>query len=51
MDTYVRSLVRDAELMTSTQGVAELRHAKVSVAQEKLSLVVGDVAPAPSVGD
>lgn len=51
MDTYVRSLVRDAELTTSTHGVAELRHAEVSAAKEKLSPVIGDVAPAPSVGD
>ena len=51
MDTYVRSLVRDAELTTSTHGVAELRHAEVSAAKEKLSPVLGDVVPAPSVGD
>ena len=51
MDTYVRSLVRDAELTTSTHGVAALRHAEVAAAKEKLSLVIGDVAPVPSAGD
>ena len=51
MDTYVRSLVRDAELTTSTHGVAALRHAEVRAAKDKLPRVIGDVSPLTPAGD
>jgi len=51
MDTYVRSLSRDAELTTSARGVAHLRHAGVSAAKGKVLQEIDGVAPTSSVGD
>ena len=51
MDAYVRSRVREAELTTSTRGVAELRHAEASTWTGMPLPVRGDVAPTPSVAD